>query len=273
MGTGLETSSERRVIIHCGVQKTASTSLHHFVSRNRKALADQVEVWIPAKGTSTRALGRTAMGYSLSQDPEALDKLVELTARLRDAALKGKSTLIISHENLCGAMLGKGDVTTLYPNLDEIVEVLTEHMAPIVPEFAVYTRDMAAWKRSVHNQAVKSDYYPHRFDRFLDDTADCGTWDQFENRFQTLVGADRVRFFRIEDEGDPARPGLQLLRHAGLSEDRIAALEPLTGRANQSLNTGALEFMRLVNTLDLERTVRARVADLVTANPTLFVAG
>ena len=105
------------------------------------------------------------------------------------------------------------------------------------------------------------------------ETVDCGSWDGLGDRMRAQVGPDRVRFFRVEDESEPGKPGLQLLRHAGLSEADIAALSPLAGRRNPSLNAGALEFLRLVNGLGLERKARAGIAELVTANQSLFVAG
>ena len=266
-------TAKRRVIIHCGVQKTASTSLHHFLHRNRDALAPGLEVLTPVKGSLTRDLGRTAMRFSLDPGPELQTRLATLTGALRDALMPGRGTVLISHENLPGAMIGKGGVVTLYPRLEQILEILQADLAPLVPEFVFYTRDMAGWKNSVYNQAVKSDRYSRPLAAFLRETGNCGTWAALEQRVQASVGADRVRFFRLEDEAGGGRPGRQLLRFAGLSEAAISALEPLDGHRNQGLNTGSLEFLRQVNGLGLERKIRSKLADLVVTNQSLFVSG
>jgi hypothetical protein len=264
----------RRLIIHCGVQKTGSTSFHHFVARNRAALSGHVALLTPQRGSPTRDLGRTAMRFSLSPDDEGLRaQLSGLARSLRDDLPGDGTPVILSHENLPGAMIGKDGVTTLYPMLDRIVVILEQGFAPLIPEFVFYTRDMAAWKSSVYNQAVRSDHYTGTRGEFLTETRDCGDWDGLRDRMVQLAGTDRVRFFRLEGETDPARPGQQLLRHAGVPAEVLSALSAMDRPANQSLNAGALEFLRLVNGLGLKRPERSRVVHLVSANQSLFAAG
>lgn len=265
--------ADRRVILHFGVQKTASTSLHHFLHRNRAALAPHLSVRTPQKGSAMRELGRAALRFSLDPGAEAETHLGDRARALRDDLVGGAPVALLSHENLPGAMIGKDGVVTLYPLLERIITVIEANFAPFQPEYVFYTRDMAAWKVSVYNQAVKSDHYPRTFDRFLTETVDCGTWDGLQARMHALVGAARVRFFALEDEVDPARPGQQLLRHAGLSAKVLDDLSPMAGRSNQALNTGALEFLRRINALGLERKVRAQLAELVASNQSLFVSG
>lgn len=45
-----------RLIIHCGVQKTASTAFHHFLQRNHAALHPWLNFRTPEKGSPTRDL-------------------------------------------------------------------------------------------------------------------------------------------------------------------------------------------------------------------------
>ncbi len=273
MTVDAEISSGRRLIVHLGVQKTGSTSLHHLLGRNRAALADRLTVLTPEKGSLTRELGRAAIRFSLAPDADAGAALAATARRLRDQLADGTVPVLLSHENLPGAMLGNGGTVTLYPRLEEILTLLIEAFAPMRCDFVLYTRDMAAWKNSVYGQAVRTDHYSKTYAAFLAETAGCGTWDDLNRRLTAHLGADRVRLFRLEDETDPGRPGLQLLRHAGLPDDRIAALTPLSARRNPALNTGALEFLRLLNGLGLERPARRRVADLVAAQQSLFVSG
>jgi len=258
-----------RLIIHCGVQKTASTALHHFVQRNRAQLAPHVEILTPVKGSLTRDLGRLCAQYSLNDTHEPA--LVAKIEELRDELLAQGGTCVISHENIPGAMPGRGGVVTLYPRIERILELFETHFAPFRPEYVFYTREMPAWKVSVHNQAVKSDGYPGRLESFLAETAECGGWDELQQRVERVIGADRVQFLALEDEPDRSRPGQQLLRLAGVPEDVMSGLVPLTGAHNESLNAGALEFLRLVNGLDLPRPSRRALAELVRKSQELFM--
>lgn len=261
----------RRLILHCGVQKTGSTALHRYLERNSEALAGRLEVLTPVRKSVTQRLGRAAMQFSLEPVEERRKALSDLAREMADHLADGQGTALISHENLPGAMIGKRGVVTLYPHLDKILTILQEALAPIVPEVVFYTRDMDAWKTSVHNQAVKSDHYTGTWTEFASETMACGTWAEVEARAAACLGPDNVTLFALEDESDPARPGAQLLRHAGLDADEIAALSPRPRRANQSLNAGALEFLRQINGLALDQPVRRKIVDLIGANQSLFV--
>ena len=258
-----------RLIIHCGVQKTASTAFHHFLGRNREVLAGYLDFRTPAKGSPTRALGRVSALYSLDDSHE-----VALIARLtgiRDEILGGDRTCLISHENIPGAMLGRDGVVTLYPAIDRILRLFDAQFAPLEPEYVFYTREMTRWKRSVHNQAVRTDGYTATYEQFLRDTQNCGDWSGLQKRVEAAVGPDRCHFFAIEDEPDRGRPGQQLLRLCGIPEEVLQRLEPVQGNRNPSLNAGALEFLRQVNDLDLTDRPRGAIADLVLRNQKLFV--
>lgn len=273
MSARRDINAARRLVIHCGVQKTASTSLHHFVRRNRDLLRPHLNILTPVKGGPARAMGRAAMQFSLDPSAKRKERLSSLISGLRDQlADDGSAPVLISHENLPGAMLGKGGVTTLYPLLERITDLLNRHLAPFVPDYVFCTRKMSDWKRSVFNQAVKSDRYSHPRSVFEADTADCGTWDELHQRMRAHLGADRVRFFRVEDETEPGKPGLQILRHAGLGEDVIASLVPMGRPRNTSLNSGALEFLRLANARNLDREARRAITELVSTNQSLFVS-
>jgi hypothetical protein len=255
-----------------GVQKTGSTSLHRFLGLNREALAPRLTVLTPVKGSPMRELGRAATKFSLSPTPDMCRALTDAARAVCDSLPEGNTPVLISHENLPGAMLGNGGTVTLYPQLEAILAVLAKVFAPMEPEIVIYTRDMANWKRSVYGQAVRSDGYTGSRAAFLDETEDCGTWKEMERRLVAHAGAERVRVFRLADEPDESRPGEQLLRHAGLDGTEIAELVPVSGRSNQGLNAGALEFLRQINGLNLDRRAQRAVVELVSARQSLFKA-
>ncbi|MEZ5716091.1 MAG: hypothetical protein R3D85_13535 [Paracoccaceae bacterium] len=261
----------RRVIVHMGVQKTGSTSLHDHLQAHEAALMPGLQALTPRRASPTRDMGRAALLYTDDPSPEAgrRARLIETIETVRDLIAPGPGVTLISHENLPGAMLGRAGTVTLYPFLEEIVSLLDTHLAPYRPEYVIYTRDLAAWKRSAHNQAVRSDGYTETLGTFLSRTADSGDWADLARRL-TAAAPGRAHVLRLEDETDRARPGSQLLALAGLSPEEIAALVPQTTRRNESLNFGALEFLRLLNTLDLRPKQRRSVAQIVERNQQLF---
>lgn len=265
-----EIGTGRRVIVHCGAQKTGSTSFHHFVQNNAEGLRGRVEVLTPIRGTATRELGRISAQFSL--DPKQHEAaLIAAIQAVRDQVLGAGCTCIISHENIAGAMMGRSGVNTLYPALPRIIALLERHLAPIRPDYVIYTREIESWKVSVHNQAVKTDNYQRSLAEFLDETRDCGSWEQLQGDLTARLGAERLRFFRLEDEPDTLRPGQQLLEFAGLDGGEIAALAALKRPRNPGLNPGAMEFMRLMKEAGLASPARRKIAVLIKENQQLFV--
>lgn len=264
--------SDRQVTLHIGVQKTASTALHHFLHRNAAALSPRLMVRTPEGGTPVQQMGRAAVDFTLDPSEERRAHLVGRIEAVRAEIEASELPVLISHENLPGAMLGNPGVTTLYPMLERLLELYERHLAPFAPRYAVYTREMGAWKKSVYNQAVKTDGYAGTWEDFVAETADCGSWESLGDRMRATLGAERVAVFALENEPDAMRPGQQLLRYAGLGDDEIAALAPLTWRSNQSLNPGALEFMRRVNAAGLGPQPRMKVMKIVIDNPALFAS-
>ena len=270
MGTG-EAISARLLTLHMGVQKTGSTAVHHLLHRNAERLAGRLVVRTPAPATPAKATARAAIAFSLSPNDTNRSALIDRIKALRDELLAtGDAPILVSHENLPGAMPGNGGEVKLYPRIARILGLLSKHLAPLAPRFAFYTRDMEAWKRSVYNQAVKTDGYEKSRADFEAETADCGTWDEMRDRVEAEVGSANAAFFRLEDEPEPMRPGQQLLAYAGLSGDEIAGLDPLTWKSNESLNDGSLEFMRQINRAGLAPQPRLKVMQTVMQNQALF---
>lgn len=261
----------RRLIVHMGVQKTASTAFHHFLVQNRASIWPQLEFHAPKQGTPTQIMGRKSVDFTLDPTPAREAEFVSAIRAVRDEIAGGERPCLISHENLPGAMPGCGATVTLYPHLERILALLDENLAPLRPHFVFYTREIASWKKSVHNQAVKTDGYPSDFPTFLAETADCGDWAGLEARVKQAVGADRVTFLPLEAE-TPDRPGEALLKLCGLDDATLAALAPLATRPNESLNAGSLEFMRRLNGLDLNPPARHKIMKLVIASQELFQA-
>ncbi|WP_378944938.1 hypothetical protein [Paracoccus sp. R86501] len=264
----------RRLVLHFGVQKTGTTSLQRFLKLNAAALSDSLIVRTPEEGTPMRPLGRAAIAASLGNSGDRHKALKAAFNDVLDTLQDGPQTVLISHENLAGAMPGNGGETRLYPALPQILQQLDNiaQTRGFDTRFAFYTRRMQAWKPSVWAQAVRTDGYTDTRAAFMAQTDDLPGWGYLERRLAKQLGADRVTRLSLEAETDPDRPGQQLLTMAGLTPDCIAALAPLQSRAMERLNDGSTEFLRRLNGLALNPHARDRVVNLVTRSQFLFTA-
>lgn len=264
-------SPARRVVVHLGLQKTGTTSLHRVLGLNRAALQGRVTALLPERGSGLRRLGMAAMGFSLSPDPSAEAALRQELAAARDTLMSSDGFLLLSHENLCGAMPGRAPTGTFYPALERILALCDAALAPLQPHYVITLRDPDAWKRSVWSQAVRSDGYARPLSEFMAAMADLTSWDALLDRARATVGADRLTALPVEAITDLMRPADRLLQVLGLPDDDIAALEPVARLGKTRVNEGALEFLWKANGLGLGDRARQRLAELVVQEQALFV--
>ncbi len=267
-------SEGRRLILHVGVQKTGTTSIQRFLKLRASELADCLIVRTPEEGTPMRPLGRAAVALSLSGQKDDREALRAAFDDVLDTVPDGPQPVILSHENLAGAMPGNGGETRLYPALPRILKILDKSAQArgFSCDVVLYTRQMLSWRPSVWAQAVRTDGYAGTFEEFMEATADLPEWDDLVDRVRAVLGPDRVTRLRLEEETDLERPGRQLLAHAGIEAARIDALAPLEDAAMKRLNGGSTEFLRQVNALALNPHARGRIADLVARTQHLFTA-
>jgi hypothetical protein len=267
-------SPTRPLFVHIGVQKTGTTSLQRFLKLNAESLSDQLVIRTPEEGTPMRPLGRAAIAASLADNDDLRKAMRVAFEDVLDTIPDGPQSVLLSHENLAGAMPGNAGVTQLYPALPRLLKVLdtVAQARGFDPHYVFYTRKMDAWKPSVWAQAVRTDGYSERREEFLAQVADLPGWGDLERRLIKVLGKDRVTRLTLETETDPDCPGQQLLALAGLPAARIDALPPLKGRAMERLNDGSTEFLRRLNGLALNPHARGKVVDLVTRSQPLFTA-
>lgn len=266
-------SGKRRLIVHIGVQKTGSTSIQRHLGRNADILSDRLIIRTPEEGTPMRPLGRAAVKFSLGNDFDDTDAALKIALDDVLATLPANNLpVLLSHENLAGAMPGNGGETRLYPALPKIVSLIRGHAKAFDVEFVYYSRKMNQWKSSVWAQAVRTDGYTLREDEFMTETAELPGWGNLHRRLVEAVGGKNVTRFKLEDETDAARPGRQLLLLAGLSAEEIDALPPLEGTSMPRLSDASTEFLRQLNSLNINPYARGKVADLVARTQSLFNA-
>jgi len=264
----------RPMILHFGVQKTGTTSLQRFLKLNADSMADHLIIRTPEEGTPMRPLGRAAIAASLGDNDDLRKALRVAFEDVLDTIPDGPQGVLLSHENLAGAMPGNAGETRLFPALPRLLKMLdaVAQARGFDPHYVFYTRKMDAWKSSVWAQAVRTDGYCDSREDFLKQVSELPGWGDLERRLAKVLGKDRITRLTLEAETDPDRPGQQLLALAGLPAERIAALPPLKGRAMERLNDGSTEFLRRLNGLALNPHARGKIVDLVTQSQTLFTA-
>ncbi|MDB6178497.1 hypothetical protein PAF17_13420 [Paracoccus sp. Z330] len=219
-----------------------------------------------------QSLGQAAMRYSLAPSRDC-EKLLQLAVEeLLDDLPANDLPVLVSHENAAGAPPGKGGETRLYPMMPRIAAKIAEWAHEYDTSFVFYSRNMNAWRSSLWAQVVRSEGYSRGLDDFIAETTELPGWGDLRKRMGRAVGAERVLRLRLEDEAAYARPGTQLLRHAGLTDEAISAMPELSGSSNERLRPAATEFIRQVNGLSLNPHARRKVADLVAQAQHLFTA-
>lgn len=261
----------RPIILHIGVQKTGTTSTQRFLEQAAPDIADRVIIRTPAEGTPMRPLGRAAVAFTLGPGKDRREALVAALDDVLDTVPEGDQPVLLSHENLAGAMPGNGGETGLFPVLPRLLKQLdrTARDRGFAPLYVFCTRPMDDWLPSVWAQAVRTDGYAGSWDDFRALTADLPDWGNLHRRIANAVGEDRVIRLRIGQDSDIGR---RLLSLAGLPDPVVAALPALAVRAMERLDGNATEFLRRLNALDLNPHARDRVADLVARSQDLFTA-
>ncbi|MBU2958543.1 hypothetical protein Q4511_06010 [Paracoccus sp. 1_MG-2023] len=263
--------TDRPLIFHIGVQKTGTTSVQRFLEQAAPRIADRVIIRTPEEGTPMRPLGRAAVAYSLAPGKDLREALVAALDDVLDTIPEGHQPVLISHENLAGAMPGNGGETGLYPVLPRLLKQLDKvaQGRGFRPCYVFSSRAMDDWLPSVWAQAVRTDGYDGSWDDFRAATADLPDWPNLQRRIANAVGEDRVTRLQVEECPDIAR---RLLTIAGLPQHVVDALPDLEVRAMERLNPNATEFLRQLNRLDLNPHARDRVAELVARKQHLFTA-
>lgn len=264
--------TERRLIVHLGVQKTGSTAFHRLLAKNATRLERDLILRMPVKGSTMQKLGRAAINYALAPGKVTENRLRDTLVLIREALPDDRRNILISHENLAGAMPGNGGERRLFPMLPKIVDLVDKGLKPLgcKPHFVICTRSMADWKASVWAQAVRSDGYCGDWATFRAETAGLPDWSDLIDRLKAVVGGARLTRLRVEEAPRRDLPGSEILALAGLTSPEIEALSPVEQPAMARLRPGATEFLRQLNGLQLNAYPHRRVADLVAHNQFLF---
>lgn len=255
-----------RLIIHMGLHNTGAASMQTMLRRNADALAPEIKAIFPGSNSLITSLAQATWRFAVGRIGRP--KLIEEIKRTGDIFREQEcETLLISHENLSGAMMGSGAGTAFYPHLREFMDLFDKHFAPLKPEYVFYTRQVDAWLASLHNQVVKDNGYMHDLAHFRLTAQVPVNWEAL---YDLAREGREFEVFSVEDEPDRARPGRLLLQYAGLDDAAIATMKTVPEERDTSLSPGALEFLRICNCMSLDPKLRRELSAQALEHPDLF---
>jgi hypothetical protein len=217
----------RKIVIHAGFHKTGTSTVQAVLRAGRKVLMPALAVRL--KGQMKELMSATR-GYSTYGTADALEK----TSRRFDALLADlpgmpRRTLLLSAEELCGHMPGRGPLANY--GAAPVLMYLFWHRAqvafPATPvHFCFGTRDPASWQRSAWAEHVKSSGMT------LDYPSFCAAYPAAPDLRAVIDDIRRrvpapVHSYALEDCSDlrlgPADPVLDL---CGIPDEIRAQLDP-----------------------------------------------
>lgn len=230
---------ERRIMIHLGAHKTATTYIQGILKKNVSALLEQGILYIPLD--EMRRKGLTKAIIELSRSSRKNGTLIGLRQEILDGfdmkLLEKCHTVVISEENLSAGpwdfLQGLG-----YASLGSKLESLRNELGPNLHLFFCI-RDYPSFLASIYVEILR--HHPYcSFGEFLSGLYEeaPNLWSDVYRQLTELFGSDSVTFWDFEDTVLHAQPVLSMLTGA----TGKFAIDPSPVR--ESLSQRAIEFIR-----------------------------
>ena len=157
----------RKIVLHAGFHKTGTSTVQAVLRANRKTLMPALAIRLKGQ---MQDLMRATRGYSTFGTPDALDKVARrFDALLADLPGMPRRTLLLSAEELCGHMPGRGPLAD-YCAAPVLLYLFWQRAQAAFPRtpvaFCLTTRAPDAWQRSAWAEHVTSSGMTLAFDAF-----------------------------------------------------------------------------------------------------------
>lgn len=211
-----------RIILHVGFHKTGTSSIQGFFRRNSERLSHHL-LFVSMEDIHETAVA--ARLYSLRPFPWRRRRLVA-AANALVASLPDGKTILISREQLSGAMLGASNIfgrrKTNYTRLaKEIGRILVDALrARFGPEtqidFYYSLRETESWMQSLYGHLLSSGRLKDDYDRFRKRFSDMPDAESQAREIAAHAGAHAIHISYLHDSKDlpqgPATPLLDVLK-------------------------------------------------------------
>ncbi len=252
-----------RVIVHAGFHKTGTSSLQVYLRANRKALKEQVKIYLKADFLSAGNLGRV---YGLKPYPW---RRRWFAAALRSflSKIPDDKVIFLSWEGFSGVMPGHRRVITgqignytraAIPLARSITTELRRRFGPDTQVEFLYTlRRTEPWIRSVYGHLVRSIRITDDFEEFRDSFRPLPELDQEAARIARALRPLKIHTAWLEDIGKAREGPASVLFDLVDIPPEIRAALPAAQRANMGLSPEAEEtFLRLNREMEDPRKLK-----------------
>ncbi|MEM6438916.1 MAG: hypothetical protein AAF763_04345 [Pseudomonadota bacterium] len=241
----------RRLIVHIGVQRTATTTLQSFLKANVPALAARGVLYPYGVARHKRLANRLFNG---ALDPlEAARDMTERADAREAATGRPIDALLISDEDIC-------------VRLDMAPFEAMREVFDLRVVYALRRQDL--WLESWYLQNVKWQWNRHlrrlTFDQFLAE-ADRFAWIDYDarmRRIEAAFGTDAARPYVFETAAMPDGPVAAFAQAAGLD---LAGLPTPPAHANASLSPRMTELLRRLPLHEAPPALRGKLVEAARA--------
>lgn len=218
-----------RLIFHCGLHKTGSTSLQYLLRENHANLPKGV-IFVPR--TETGALTDACRAFDPCDGGASWRAVKQATeAMLARLAPAPGQTLLFSSENYAGEMPSTRQARPIYGTAPRIAKALIAGAEGHEVTLVYYSRDRLGWLKSWHKHQLIWRATPVPWDDLV-----ARPWvrdfdpDRVAEKVRANVSAPVIGLKLEDDIATGLGPGQSFLQVAGLGAEDLARLSPVRPR-------------------------------------------
>ncbi|WP_300058209.1 hypothetical protein [uncultured Roseobacter sp.] len=226
---------KKQVLIHIGPHKTGSSAIQRSLGQLSDALTKLGICYLHSSVTH-----QVALDFANQRYEQAEQGLSAIAASITDLQ---QDTVLLSHEDFCGHLIGRTKRGAVYPKLTRNLRVMRRALRPHAVRFVFFRREEQDWLKSCYHQHLKYRTRFHRQDDFFTQFGTDLCWTQKLQKPKEAFGDALVV---LEYQADPKAgiAGLlgQLPREVA-SAIRISAVE----RVNRSPTEAQIAQLERIN--------------------------
>ena len=241
----------RRIVVHPGFHKTATSSLQHALAAQADLLTPHIQMVFHKDIRTAASLARA---YSETRDPLQLSAFVmEFAEFLQTCVADDPRPMVITTENLSGSMIGRKNITDYgaTPDLMQAVATAVHEVlgADTGLVFYLSTR-RRGWLDSCHWQLLRTERITMTSEEFAQTYAPVADLTAQVQAIRAAVHPVPVHETAVEDMNARLGPLQPLLDLLNLPADLVAKLTP-PATANVKGPAALRETLRAINASDV----------------------
>jgi hypothetical protein len=249
----------QHILLHPGLHRTGTSSMQHFLWRNREELVPYTQVMLTRH---MKPVAQKCFDYAISQNPLGLlDMSALLDETFDDFNLPTGQNLLISSEMLSGAAPGQANCFD-YSAAPVLIEYLVGYLQERFPDtrlrVLLSTREHKRWLRSLYYYQLRMTRLTSGEEDFMTQYSAMPDHDAVALEIATLLAPLEVLTLDLDDASAYAfGPGGALVQAMNVPEDVIKTLAPV-GRGNTAPSFAMREQFLTLNRSDKDDQSVAR---------------